>query len=206
MLEDLATELDQAEPFDDAARKRLEGIWQRIVAGKYSLSRHTLTDLLNSQTVVARADMIEDIPQRAIPRTATVYVDVAVNDRDYFSSARSSATMSLILMIGVLAFLICWPIVNPKASAPTPEVLAIVLTLFATVQADRIERPDRSTLRGRLFALGNWLIAASSASRDNPCGRAGFSDARAGRGPLGGRVCRCSGGIPGFHAGRSSDV
>lgn len=161
MLEDLATELDRAEPFDDAARKRLEGIWQRIVAGKYSLSRHTLTDLLNSQTVVARADMIEDIPQRAIPRTATVYVDVAVNDRDYFSSARSSATMSLILMIGVLAFLICWPIVNPKASAPTPEVLAIVLTLFATVQADRIERPDRSTLRGRLFALGNWLIAAS---------------------------------------------
>ena len=36
-----------------------------------------------------------------------------------------------------------------------------MLTLFATVQADRIERPDRSTLRGRLFAFGNWLIAAS---------------------------------------------
>ena len=84
-----------------------------------------------------------------------------VDDRDYFSTARSSAVMSLILMIGVLSFLFFWPIVNPKAVSPAPEVLAIVLTLFATVQADRIERPDRSTLRGRLFAFGNWLIAAS---------------------------------------------
>ena len=36
-----------------------------------------------------------------------------------------------------------------------------MLTLFATTQADRIERPDRSTLRGRLYTIGNWLIAAS---------------------------------------------
>jgi len=64
-------------------------------------------------------------------------------------------------MLVVLGFLLGWNAVNPKAMGPVPEVLAIVLTLFATTQADRIERPDRSTLRGRLYTIGNWLIAAS---------------------------------------------
>jgi hypothetical protein len=39
--------------------------------------------------------------------------------------------------------------------------LAFVLTLFSAIQAGRIERPDRSTLRGLLSASGNWLIVAS---------------------------------------------
>ena len=64
-------------------------------------------------------------------------------------------------MLIVLGFLLGWQKVNPKATGPAPEVLAIVLTLFATTQADRIERPNRSTLRGRLYTIGNWLIAAS---------------------------------------------
>jgi hypothetical protein len=105
--------------------------------------------------------MVEDVSQRAIPGSARFYVDVVVDDYGYFSTARSSAVMSLILMIGVLCFLFFWPTAKTNVTTPAPEVLAIVLTLFATVQADRIERPDRSTLRGRLFAFGNWLIAAS---------------------------------------------
>jgi hypothetical protein len=41
------------------------------------------------------------------------------------------------------------------------EVLAIVLTLFSAIQAGRIERSDRSTVRGRLAVAGNKLIVAS---------------------------------------------
>jgi hypothetical protein len=59
--------------------------------------------------VVARADVIEDVSQRAIPKRARFFVDVLVDDHDYFSTARSSAVMSLILMIGVLCFLFFWP-------------------------------------------------------------------------------------------------
>ena len=99
--------------------------------------------------------------QRATPQRAKVYVDVTVDDRDYFSIARSSTAMSLILMVVVLCFLIGWRLVN-RAVVPAPEVLAIVLTLFAAIQAGRIELPDRSTLHGQLSAIGNWLIAVST--------------------------------------------
>jgi hypothetical protein len=167
-LEELAAELSRPGATDNAALthlkaswQQLKDVWQQFDMDRLSLFRNTLADSANPQTVVARADMIEDVSQRAIPRDARFYVDLIVDDRDYFSTARSSAVMSLILMIGVLCFLFFWPIASPKAAGPAPEVLAIVLTLFATVQADRIERPDRSTLRGRLFAFGNWLIAAS---------------------------------------------
>ena len=126
------------------------------------LSRHTLTDSLSPQTVVARADMIEDVSQRAIPSKATITVDVMLDDRDYFAVARSSARMSLVLMAGVLLFVVGWALVNPRATTPrSAEVLAIVLTLFATIQASRFERADRSTLRGELSAIGSWLIAGS---------------------------------------------
>lgn len=156
ILKQLATDLDRLTPVSDAALDRIREAWQRFRIGKLSLSRRTSTDRLSPQTVVARMDMIEDVAQRATPKQAKVYVDVTVDDRDYFSIARSSAFMSLILMVGVLAFLLFW-----QKAAPTPEVLAIVLTLFATIQASRIERPDRSTLQGQLFAIGNALIAAS---------------------------------------------
>ena len=167
-LEALAAELSWPSAADDADLTHLKKGWQQLkevgqqfATGRLSLFRNTLADAASPQTVVARADMIEDVSQRAIPGNARFYVDVVVDDYGYFSTARSSAVMSLILMIGVLCFLFFWPIAKTSVATPAPEVLAIVLTLFATVQADRIERPDRSTLRGRLFAFGNWLIAAS---------------------------------------------
>ena len=125
--------------------------------------------------------MTEDVPQRAIPKQAVVSADVTVEDRDYFATARSSAFMSLILMLIVLGFLLGWHAVNPKALGPVPEVLAIVLTLFATTQADRIERPDRSTLRGQLFAMGNWLIGASVLPAITFAVALGFERAKRGR-------------------------
>jgi hypothetical protein len=158
VLRELATDLGR---HDDGVLARLKKAWQLFAIDQLSLSRRIKLDFLNPQTAVARANMIEDVSQRATPERATLYADVTVDDRDYFSTARSSAFMSLVLMLGVLGFLVGWHLVNAAASGPAPEVLAIVLTLFATIQADRIERPDKTTLRGQLFAIGNWLIAAS---------------------------------------------
>jgi hypothetical protein len=159
-LRQLAEKPDHAESID-AAVAGLKTDWQDFQRYNRFLFRRTSADRLNPQTVLARAGMIEDVSQRATPRRAVVHVDVTVDDRDYFSTARSSAFMSLALMVGILCFFLGWHIVNSKAPPPAPEVLAIVLTLFVTIQASRIERPDRSTLRGQLFAIGNWLIAAS---------------------------------------------
>jgi len=148
----------QDPPFQSA----LQTAGRAFTADRPSLSRRVKLSVGNARTISGRVTVTEDVPQRAIPKEATVSADVTVEDRDYFATARSSAFMSLVLMLIVLAFLIFWPAGNPKlATGPAPEVLAIVLTLFATIQADRIERPDRSTLRGRLYTIGNWLIAVS---------------------------------------------
>lgn len=157
-LSDLAADLNRQ---DKDFPARLQEAWQRFAIDKLAVSRRIVVDSLTAQTVAARANVIEDPSQRATPERATVYVEVTVDDLDYFSTARSSAFMSLILMVSVLGFLVGWHLVNRMASVPSTEVLAIVLTLFATIQADRIERPDRSTLRGRLFAIGSWLVAGS---------------------------------------------
>jgi hypothetical protein len=161
LVKELLEKLDQPGAPDKTAVARLKDIRESLRPKNLPLLfRRTLTDRLSPQTVVARADMIEDVSQRAIPREARITVDVTLDDRDYFAVARSSARMSLLLMVGVLFILVGWTLVNPRAIR-SAEVLAIVLTLFATIQASRIERPDRSTLRGELSAVGSWLIAGS---------------------------------------------
>lgn len=125
-----------------------------------SLFRRTSADRVSPRTVVARADMIEESSQRAIPKAARICANVAVTDGEYFSVARFSGRMSLLLMAIVLAFLVVWRLLKHSA-VPSPEVLAIVLTLFSAIQIGQMERPDRSTLRGLLSSAGNWLIAAS---------------------------------------------
>jgi hypothetical protein len=156
ILKHLARDLRQVTPATDGARRRFKEMWELFKMDELRLSRRMVADLSGARTVAARADMIEPISQRAVPQQAKLHLDLTVDDRDYFSVARSSASMSLALMAGVLCFLIFWP-----GGSPTSEVLALVLTLFATIQAGRIERPDRSTLRGQLFAFGNLLIALS---------------------------------------------
>src|SRR5215471_3483293 len=68
--------------------------------------------------------------------------------------------MSLLVMTVVFAFLAAAHRVK-HAGLPSPEVLAIVLTLFSAIQAGQMETPDHSTVRGLLSSAGNWLIAAS---------------------------------------------
>lgn len=136
----------------------LQKAWNEAALDQVHLFRLTSVDRLDPRTIVAPLDVIEDVAQRATPVQAVIHADVSVEDREYFSTARSSAVMSLIVMTGVLFFLVGWHLLG---KLPHPEVLAIVLVLFATIQADRIERPDRSTLLGQLSSFGTWLIAAS---------------------------------------------
>ena len=171
-MKQLGAGIAERDEINTTALADLEGTWRPIEADKLSLSRHTSTDLLNPHTVISRTDMIEDVSQRAIPRKARVCIDVTVDDHDYFSTARSSAFMSLVLMLGVLCFLLGWRVINPKL-APVPEVLAIVLPC-----SPRLGRPDRApgpvdvarpVVRHRKLADRRLRT-----SRDNSGGRACF--------------------------------
>lgn len=120
-------------------------------------------DMLSPQTLVAKAGMIDDPSSRAAPAEARIHVHVAVSDAQSFSIAMFSGWMSMLLM--VVALVLLW--ISEKLfgirnqEQVSPEVLAIVLTLFAAIQAGRIERPDRSTLRGMLSANSNGFIVLS---------------------------------------------
>ena len=122
--------------------------------------RRTSAGWLGSRTLVARAEMIEDITQHATPEEAIVHADVTVDARDYFSEARTFSIMSIIVMAIILASIVGWQYLAGRSEDST-EVAAIVLTLFATIQADRMRRPDRTTLKGLLSSAGILLIALS---------------------------------------------
>jgi hypothetical protein len=154
------------EPYTrDVPSKELNKAWEtfeRQVSERkaFSFFRRTSAESPSPRTVVARADMIEDVYQRAFPITARVHADVKVTDGEYFSIARFTGRMSLLLMTAVLVFLAALHPVKQETT-PSPEVLAIVLTLFSAIQAGQMESPDHTTVRGLLSTAGNWLIAAS---------------------------------------------
>jgi hypothetical protein len=145
------------------ARTRLKDLWKNGDWLKSArLQRRTSADTLSARAVVARAGMIEDVSKRASPHKAKIHVHVAVTDAESFSIARFSGWMSALLMTVVLAvFLLSERFFKFSEKDISAEVLAIVLTLFSAIQAGRIERSDRSTVRGRLAVAGNKLIVAS---------------------------------------------
>jgi hypothetical protein len=124
------------------------------------LFRRTSVDPPGRRTLVARAEMIEDVTQHATPEEAIVRADIRVDDRDYFSAPRTFAIMSVIVMAIILASIVGWHYLTRRTSL-TAEVAAIVLTLFVTIQASQMHRPDRTTLKGLLSSPGTLLIAPS---------------------------------------------
>ena len=100
----------------DTFQGHLATAQRAFAAGKPSLSRQIKLNVVNAQTITGRVNITEDVPQRAIPRQATVSAEVTVEDRDYFATARSSATMSLVLMLIVLGFLLGWHAINPTGA------------------------------------------------------------------------------------------
>jgi hypothetical protein len=159
-LNELVAKLQSSAADDDTALHEIQQAGKEIHLDKLPLFMRTQVDGLSPRRAVARMKVIEEVAQRATPKCALVKADIKVDDRDYLSAARTSTLMSLILMIGVFLFLASWHFIRPT-KYPAPEVLAIVLTLFVTIQASRIERPDSSMLRGQLAAIGSWLTAVS---------------------------------------------
>jgi hypothetical protein len=163
-LDELRAKLSQLSASGDAAEPAasLEPVW---CGGDWLLSpplrRRTSADALSPRAVVARAGMVEDVSKRGAPEDAKIHVYVAVTDAEYFSIARFSGWMSALLMTVVLFFLLYEKLFRVGSEPVSPEVLAIVLTLFSAIQAGRIERSDRSTIRGLLALAGNKLIVAS---------------------------------------------
>jgi hypothetical protein len=132
------------------------GAWLQI-----PMQRRTATETINPDIVVARSRTIEDASQRAAPTEARMQVHIAVTDSEYFSTSQFSGWMSVLLMTVVLAFFIAARALALDGTQVSAEVLAFVLTLFSAIQIGRIERPDRSTVRGMLAPAGNPLIIAS---------------------------------------------
>lgn len=125
------------------------------------LQRRSATEAVSPGSVVARARQIEDGSQRAAPTAARIGVHIAVTDSEHFSIAWFSGWMSALLIVVVLGFFAGDAALRIRSQAISPEVLAIVLTLFSAIQAGRIEQPDRSTMRGLMAQAGSGLIVAS---------------------------------------------
>lgn len=147
---------------ETAALHSLLAVWQQA-SGRLdqTLQRRSASEAVSPGAVVARARQIEDASQRAAPTTARIGVHIAVTDSEHFSIAWFSGWMSALLIVVVLGFFASEATLGIRSSKISPEVLAIVLTLFSAIQAGRIEQPDRSTMRGLLAQAGSGLIVAS---------------------------------------------
>ncbi len=144
-----------------AARSRVAQAWGDGGWLQAPMMRRTSIETVSPDVIVARARMIEDLSQRAVPTQATMNVNIAVTDSVYFSTARLSGWMSTLLMAVVLIFFTLDQALSLREQQVSAEVLAFVLTLFSAIQAGRLERADRSTVRGMLAPAGNPLILAS---------------------------------------------
>jgi hypothetical protein len=162
-LEALTTALRKDQPSDDvtAARGRVSQAWGDGDWLRTPMMRRTSIETVSPDVIVARARMIEDLSQRAVPTQARINVNIAVTDSVYFSTARLSGLMSTLLMAVVLIFFILDQALSLGERQVSADVLAFVLTLFSAIQAGRIERADRSTVRGMLAPAGNPLILGS---------------------------------------------
>jgi len=159
----LTAALREDQPSDTvaAARGRVSQAWGDGGWLRVPMMRRTSIEAVSPDVIVARARMIEDISQRAVPTQARINVNIAVTDSVYFSTARLSGVMSTLLMAVVLIFFTLDRTLSRGEQQVSAEVLAFVLTLFSAIQAGRLERADRSTVRGMLAPAGNPLILGS---------------------------------------------
>jgi hypothetical protein len=144
------------------AHADLASVWEKKEKLlQVSMRRHTVQATVSPDVVAARAPMIEEESQRTSPAEARMQVHVAVTDSERFSLARFSGSMSGLLILVVLGLFLVERAFRLGHENVSAEVLAFVLTLFSATQASRIERSDRSTLRGLLAQRGNWLVVAT---------------------------------------------
>jgi hypothetical protein len=145
----------------DAALAALSETWDDGGWLRHSLMRRTAASVPSPDTLTGRAGLLENTRQRVPPGSAKVTVPVEVTDARFYSIARFSGAVSIVLILVVLAFYTFALAGHFHNGSPDAAIVASTLTLFSVIQAGRVEPPDRSTLRGRLTGAGNWLIIAS---------------------------------------------
>jgi len=147
---------------DRDAWEKLEKLWRDEGWRNIPMQRRTLSDTISPDAVTARARVIEDASKRAVPAEARMQVHVAVTDSEYVSTATLTGWMNTLLMVVVFGLFASEPLIGlAPGRGFSAGVLSFVLTLFAAIQVGRIERNDRSTLRGLLLPAGNPLIVLS---------------------------------------------
>jgi hypothetical protein len=145
----------------DITRDALARAWDDGRWLDWPMQRRTSTDTISPGVVAARVRAIEDVTQRSATRSAKMEVRVAVTDSAYYTAAQLSGLINILLMSVVLGFFGLGHLSHSfllRERLASPEVLALALTLFSAIQLGRIERNDRSVMRGVLVPAGNPLI------------------------------------------------
>lgn len=119
-----------------------------------SIFRVLEAGLSGPRTAYVRLPAVENRAVRASPGLAQLRLVIAAGDSGQQHAARYSGLMSLLVLTAVLVYLKVFP------GDVDEQVLASALTLFAAIQAGRIDHPDRSSLRGILAAGTSWVGVA----------------------------------------------
>ncbi|HET9654438.1 MAG TPA: hypothetical protein VFP72_03735, partial [Kineosporiaceae bacterium] len=119
------------------------------------LLRVAQVEAVGPRSVLVRLDAVEDAVLRGGVQSARVTLDVVAEDPAILRTARAASSGGLVVLGATVVVLTAF-----SATRPDPRVLATMLALFAAVQFSRLERPDRSTLRGLLTSVSAWIGVA----------------------------------------------
>ncbi len=136
--------------------RRLEAAWSGGAWLPDRLFRRLAVNTATPGLVHLRATMVEGSAQRARTVGAGLDLEIAVADSTVLDTARDTNLINaglLVLVTGVLLV---------RSAEVDRQTLATVLTLFPAVQAARIGRPDRSTVRG-LLSQPTYLLSLATA-------------------------------------------
>ena len=136
--------------------RRLETAWSGGSWLPDRLRRRLAVNTATPGLVHLRATMVEGSAQRARTVGAGLDLEIAVADSTVLDTARDTNLINLGLLVLVTGVLLV------RSADVDRQTLATVLTLFPAVQAARIGRPDRSTVRG-LLSQPTYLLSLATA-------------------------------------------
>ncbi|MEJ2578913.1 MAG: hypothetical protein P8Z68_07415 [Kineosporiaceae bacterium] len=136
--------------------ERVIRIWADGTWLPETLHRRSRVMAPNRHEVVVHLDAVDSGLHQGTPRISrlslvAVATDLTLRSAAVYTGAMGLALITVILLLSLAA----------GGSVGNPEVLASVLTLFAAVQAGRVDHPDQSTLRGLLGSAGYIPVVAS---------------------------------------------
>ena len=142
----------------EAALSRLRTTWDEGRWLPKTLQRRVRVNTDTPGVVHLRTTAAEGSVMRASPTSARLDLEVAVTESSVLDTARDT---SLITM-GLLAVVTALTLVNRRGlNNLDAQTLATVLVLFPAIQAGRMERPDRGSLRG-LLAQSTYLLSLAT--------------------------------------------